>query len=136
VEVVNLSKLQRVPAAAIFVMALAAVAGCAGIEARPPEQAVQARAQGRWDSLVKGDLTAAYGYLSPGSRSVVTPQGYEATIRRGFWKSAKVDKVECGAPDNCEAYATIEYEYQGQRIKSPLRETWIKEGANWWYIQK
>jgi hypothetical protein len=136
VEVVNLLKRQRVSAATVLAVTLAMLAGCAGIGTRPPEQAVQERAQARWDLLVKGDIAAAYGYMSPGSRSVITPQGYESSIRRGFWKSAKVDKVECATPESCEAHATIEYEYRGQRIKSPLRETWIQEGRNWWFVQK
>jgi hypothetical protein len=135
-EVDGSLKRGRISAAVIVAVAAAALSGCAGLAKRSPEQAVQERAQARWDALVKGDVSAAYGFLSPGSRAVITPQGYEGTIRRGFWKSAKVDKVECGTPQSCEASATIEYDYQGQRIKSPLRETWIQEGADWWYVQK
>jgi len=122
----------------ILVVSLCAsvVAGCAILDSRSPEQVVQERAQQRWDELVKGDLRKAYGYLSPGSRSVMSPEAYEGSIKRGFWKSAKVDKVECATPQSCDAAVTIEYEFQGRRTKTPLRETWIKEGSEWWYLQK
>lgn len=112
------------------------VAGCAVIAPKPPEQAVKERAQARWDALVRGDTKAAYQYMSPGSRSIITPEAFDASIRKGFWKSAVVDKVECGSPQSCDALATIEYEFQGMRTKTPLRETWIREGSEWWYLRK
>jgi hypothetical protein len=97
---------------------------------------VKERAQARWDAIVKGDFNAAYGYLSPGSRSVVSAQDYATSLRRGFWKSATVEKVECGSAQSCESSATIEYEIMGRRTKTPLREYWIRDGSEWWYLQK
>ncbi|MEO7741781.1 MAG: hypothetical protein ABIR98_02445 [Usitatibacter sp.] len=113
-----------------------ATASCVGLQPRTPEEAVKARAQARWDALLKGDIKAAYGFLSPGSRVVMTQEAYGASLRSGFWKSAAVEKAACDAPDACEAQLTIEYEFQGKRTKTPLRETWIREGTNWWYVQK
>lgn len=104
--------------------------------AKTPEQLVRERSQARWDALVKGDMKAAYEHFSPGSRAVVTPETFAASVRPGFWKSVQVDKVTCDGPQTCEAQATIEYEYQGRRLKTPLRETWIREGSDWWYVQK
>ena len=127
------------PGAARIIWALVlgvAMAGCAAVQPRTPEEAVKARAQARWDALLKGDLKAAYGFLSPGSRAVTTQEAYGASVRSGFWKSAVVEKAACDAPDACESLATIEYEYQGKRVKTPLRETWIREGTDWWYVQK
>lgn len=115
---------------------VALVAGCAAFKPRPAEEVVKERAQARWDALLKGDVKAAYAFMSPGSKSIITPEGYEASIRKGFWKSAVVEKVECSSPQSCDALATIEYEYMGKRTKTPLRETWIKEGSDWWYLRK
>ena len=61
------------------------LSSCAAIAPRSPESAVKERAQARWDALVKGDFNAAYGYLSPGSRSVVSASDYATSLRRGFW---------------------------------------------------
>jgi hypothetical protein len=128
--------LVRIQSAAVLMVALVGVTACAVFDQRPPEEKVVARAQERWNALVKGDLKAAYGYLSPGSRAVMDLESYEASIRRGFWKSAKVDKADCAAQQSCEVYVTIEYEFRGGRTKTPLRETWIQEGSNWWLVQK
>ena len=110
--------------------------GCAATAPRSAEVIVKERAQARWDALVKSDINTAYGYLSPGSRAVASVFDYAASIRRGFWKSAVVEKVECGSAQSCEVSATIEYEFMGSRTKTPLRETWIRDGSDWWYLQK
>lgn len=113
-----------------------AMAGCVALAPRTTEEAVKERAQARWDALVKGDAMAAYAFLSPGSRAVLTSESYATSIRVGFWKSALVDKVVCETQQACEAHVTIEYEFRAQRIKTPLRETWIREGTDWWYLLK
>lgn len=109
---------------------------CAGVAPRSDDAVVKQRAQARWDALVKGDFNAAYGYFSPGSRSVMSATDYASSLRRGFWKSAVVDKVECGSAQSCDVSATIEYEYMGLRTKTPLRESWIRDGSEWWYLQR
>jgi hypothetical protein len=103
---------------------------------KTPEATIKERAQARWDALVQGDFNKAYGYLSPGSRSVMSASEYAGTLRRGFWKSATVEKVECGSAQSCDVAATIEYEFMGRQTKTPLRETWIRDGSEWWYLQK
>jgi hypothetical protein len=110
--------------------------GCGALDLRDDGAAVKERAQARWDALVKGDTRTAYQYLSPGSRAVTTPEAYETSIRKGFWRSAKVDSVTCASKDSCTAQVTIEYEFQGRRTTTPLRETWIREGSEWWYLQR
>jgi hypothetical protein len=135
-EVVGNVGLGRISAAVAAMVVMAGLSACAALDNRPPEERVKVRAQERWDALVRSDIKVAYGYLSPGSRAVVSPEGYEAGLRKGFWKSATVDKVECTGAQSCDALATIEYEFQGRRVKTPLRETWIQEGSNWWYVQK
>ena len=120
---------------AIGVLAVV-LSACATVSPRTPEAIVKDRAQARWDALVKGDFNAAYGYLSPGSRSVTSATDYAASLRSGFWKSAVVEKVECRSAQSCDVGATIEYELMGMRTKTPLRETWIRDGSEWWYLQK
>ena len=109
--------------------------GCASAPSSP-EAALKQRAQARWDALLKGDFNSAYGYMSPGIRSIITASVYAASLRAGFWKSAVVEKVEGGSAPSCDVSATIEYEFMGRRTKSPLRETWIRDGSEWWYLQK
>jgi hypothetical protein len=120
-----------------FLAAIAiTLAGCATIPAQPREAVVRERAQARWDALVGGNFEAAYGYLSPGSRAVQSQASFVASLGRGFWKSAKVDKVVCESEQACDVELTIEYELRGHRTKTPLRETWVREGSEWWYVKK
>jgi ketosteroid isomerase-like protein len=112
-----------------------AVSGCAALAPKAPEEAVKERAQARWDALVKGDFVAAYAYLSPGSRAVQQEADYVNSLRRNFWKAARVEKATC-TEQRCEVDASIEYEFAGRHTTTPLRETWIREGSEWWYVAR
>jgi hypothetical protein len=120
----------------IAALAIVAMTGCAAVGPKTPQEVVGERAQQRWDALVKGDFHAAYAFMSPGSRQVMSEQEYVASLRSDFWKSAKVERVECATPDACDVVLTIEYEFKGRRIKTPFRESWIREGSDWWYVKK
>jgi len=109
---------------------------CAAFDRRPPEEIVKERSQARWEALVKSDVPAAYGFFSQASKSFITLEGYQSSIKPGFWKAAAVDKVTCPTSDSCDVIVTIEYELRGTRAKTPLKETWIREGSNWWYVHK
>lgn len=122
--------------AAVIAASLAVASGCALLDNRPPEEIVKARAQERWDALLSGNVEAAYGFLSPGSRAVMSLDAYRSGVRQGFWKAAKIEKVQCGGADSCEAQAAIEYQVRGSRVKTPLAETWIRQQGNWWYVLK
>jgi hypothetical protein len=131
----NIAKMASILSAAILV----SVAGCAAVESvesRPDAEVVKERAQARWDALVSGDLAKAYGYLSPVTRSTVKLEDYAGGIRKGFWKTAKVEKAECPSATLCEATVSIEYGFQGRITKTPFRESWLKDGSTWWYVQK
>jgi hypothetical protein len=119
----------------VVVVAAGFLAGCAALTPRSPEEAVKERAEARWDALVKGDLKSAYDYYSPGTRQVLSLQSYEGSIRRGFWKTAHVEKVQCESNERCVVTVSIEYEFQGRRTPSGLQEAWIKEGGNWWAVR-
>ena len=111
------------------------VSGCALVAPKAPEEAVKERAQARWNALLSGDYKAAYAYLSPGSRAVQPETEYAKSLRRDFWKAAQVEKATC-TEQRCRLEASIEYELMGRRTKTPLRETWIREGSEWWYVAR
>lgn len=114
-------------------------AGCASAPAdvtKDREAIVKERSQARWDALVADKLDVAYGYYSPASRSVMSLQDFIRSIKSGFWKAARVDEVECQGEDSCEVGVTIEYQIQGARAKTPLRESWIRADGQWWYVKK
>ena len=109
------------------------VSGCAGFASKPPEESVKERAQARANAVVQGDYKTAYGYFSPTARKLMSYEAYVQRIVPGFWKSATLDKVECKHEDQCDASFYIEYEHSGMRVRTPYRESWIREGNEWWY---
>jgi hypothetical protein len=126
----------------VAVGVVAALAGCAAQTApvteaaRSREAVVMERSQARWDALLKERLAEAYQFYTPTSRTVMSYEDFVRSIKLGFWKSAKVEKVECEAEDACDAVVAIEYIYKGALIKSPIRETWIRTEGQWWYVLK
>ena len=123
--------------ASVFLGGLAlGLAGCASVDSRPDPEVLKERAQARWDALVSGDVRKAYGFLSPTTRAAMTPEAYADGIRKGFWKSVTVDKVQCESATVCDALLTVEYAHLGRTTKTPMMETWIKDGSTWWFVQK
>jgi hypothetical protein len=117
-----------------------ALAGCAGMAAKPetalPQEAVAKRAQARWDALIKSDLDAAYGYLSPGTRSVMSLDLYKAKIRPGMWKKASVESVTCER-DRCDIRVMVEYDFRELKsIVRPLEEVWMEADGEWWHVPR
>ena len=121
---------------AVLASLVVGIAACAALDRRAPQEIVKERAQARWDALVKNDLKAAYGYMSPGSRTVIPYEGWVGAIKPGFWKSAVVERVICEAPDGCDAVVKIGYVFMNRSTETLLKETWVREGSNWWYVQK
>ncbi len=111
-------------------------AACAMMDSRPASEVVKERAQARANAVVGIDLKAAYGYFTPTTRKELTYESFAASTVPGFWKSATVDKVECKREDLCYASLSVEYVHRGMRIRTPVRESWIREGNEWWYAIK
>lgn len=128
--------LRQVIARGFAGLVMVITAACAMVTAQAPEAVVKERAQTRWNALVQGDVKTAYDLFSPGTRATLSLADFASGIKIGFWKAVTVDKVECKAPDRCEVFTTIEYDHGGMRIKTPNRETWIREGSSWWQVRR
>ncbi|MBU6485286.1 MAG: hypothetical protein KGJ25_12210 [Betaproteobacteria bacterium] len=121
-----------------------ALAGCAmgmapgGLSKdSPPEvkqQAVEARAVARWEALIKGDIPAAYAYLSPATRATTPLDVYKAKHKMGMYRQVKVDSVDCeGAV--CTVKLTLRYDYKRFKgIETPLSEHWVIEDGQAWFV--
>lgn len=117
------------------VIAGAVLAGCVAANlGRTDKEIIAQRAQERWDRLVKNDFTGAHGYISPPGRQLVTADAYAAGLRRNFWTGAKVASVDCTSPEACDVDVMIEYQHAGLKMKTPLREKWVRQGSNWWFV--
>lgn len=114
--------------------------GCATLTPdSPPEQkqkVVAEKAQARWDALLKGDVDAAYQYLSVGSKAATPLPMYKAKIKPGMWRVAKVDKIDC-EQELCKVIVLVTYDYkQMQGIQTPIPETWIVENGSVGYVYR
>jgi hypothetical protein len=128
--------------AAVAAMALGGCAGMAGFwiskdsDPTAKQKVVAERAEARWQSLIKGDLDAAYAYLSEGSKATTPRDVYKAKIRPGMWRQAKVEKVECEA-EVCKVELRITLDHKLMKgIQTPLNENWIIEKGSAWYVYR
>lgn len=118
----------------VAVLVLGLASGCVsapGLKGTAEER-VRARAQERWDALIAGDVEKAYSYFSPGARQARSLASYRAMIRVGFWKSAKVESVECPSPGVCRVAVQVEYTFRGADLFSPVKEEWVLSDQQWW----
>jgi hypothetical protein len=131
-----------VAAAAVATLALSGCAGMAGFginkdsDPTAKQKVVAERAEARWQSLIKGDLDAAYAYLSEGSKATTPLDVYKAKIRPGMWRQAKVEKVECEA-EVCKVQMQITFDHKLMKgVQTPLNESWIIEKGSAWYVYR
>jgi hypothetical protein len=123
------------------------LSGCAGLNADSSPEAKQKivaeRAEARWQLLIKGDLDAAYAYLSAASKTATPLQAYKARVRPGLWREATVEKVECKEQEvTCSVLMTITYDAPvpgGRMVKgvqTPVTESWIIESGSAGFVYR
>ena len=122
------------------VLAGLALVGCASLSADSAQEAKQKvvgeRAEARWQALMKGDLDAAYAFLSPASKKATPLMEYARTIKPGMWRQVKVDKVDCEA-EICKAQLSVTYDSRMMKgITTPVWETWVIEQGSAWYVYR
>jgi hypothetical protein len=99
-------------------------------------KAVETRVQERWDALIKGDLQASYGYLSPASRQTLTFDQYQKVTRKEGFREAKIESIDCDA-DACRVKLWITYDHRLMKsISTPLEETWVFDKGQAWYVYR
>jgi hypothetical protein len=55
-------------------------------------------------------------------------------IRLGFWKQAKVERVECPSAETCKVVVVVEYMFRGSLVPSPIKEEWVWRDRQWWAV--
>ena len=127
-------------------VALTVAAGCAttggGLtKDTPPEvkaAAVKERSNARWAALIKGDKDAAYAYLSPGTRELISLEQYRGRVQTGGFRSVQIDKVDCET-ETCMVGLLLTYDYlpkgvtQAKGITTYVQETWVLEKGQAWF---
>jgi len=108
----------------------------------PPEvkaAAVKERSNARWAALIKGDKDAAYAYLSPGTREMITLDQYRGRVQTGGFRSVKIEKVDCET-ETCSVGLMLTYDYlppkgntRATGITTYVQETWVLEKGQAWF---
>ena len=113
------------------------LAGCAaGLTRDSPDETkremARARAQARWDLVIKGDLAGAYEYLSRSSKQMASRQQYVERLSKTEWRTASVETVECQG-EACKVSVRFTYDHPMMKgVSNTARETWvIAEGQIW-----
>lgn len=127
---------------------LSVLPGCATLEPEESEKwresqrpVLKARAEARWDALIKGDIEKAYAYTTPEYRAVVNLQQYKGKYGRVVdWRGARA--VDISYDDPTVATVSVEVTYRiglpgmrGEVIETQkaISEKWIYMNREWWY---
>ena len=97
------------------------------------ERQVSARAQLRWNALLKRDTDGAYQFISPGGRSLLSMEQYRPRVNTGFWRGAKVKEASCAA-ETCDVTVLVDMTVEGVKFTNPVKETWILDAGKWWFV--
>lgn len=123
--------------------ATALLTACASLQPATPEQAVQQRAQARWQALLAGDIAKSYTYMAPSYRAVVDFERYSGRIGGAAkWLDAEVVRVHCESEEKCTARLKITAQplmpatTKRSPISTGVDETWLLEDGQWWLYQK
>ena len=104
--------------------------------------AVEARAQSRWDAILSNDLDTAYQFYSPGYRTATSRVDFEIAmrLRRIQWTAADVLESSCEA-DLCKITTLVSYEITKPlpgvpvwKSKQKVTERWVRTEGQWWYV--
>jgi len=121
-------------------LAVTVLAGCAGPggvtkESTPEEKraAVTERVNARWAALIKGDMDAAYTFLSPATRQLVSLATYKAQARGSGFRKIEITSVTCET-EACDVKVMLTYDHRMMAgLVTPLEETWVLENGQYWY---
>ena len=105
----------------------------AGNEADTVSQLVVARSQARWDALRKRDMDAAYQFISPAGRSLMSAEAYRPRVNSQFWRGATAKEAICAA-ETCEVTVMVDMLLEGVKFTTPVKETWILDAGKWWFV--
>jgi len=96
--------------------------------------AVTERVNARWAALIKGDVDAAYTFLSPASREIMSLAAYKAQARGTGFREVRIQKVSCEA-EVCKVGIMLTYDHRLMKgLMTPIEETWVIDQGQVWYV--
>lgn len=131
----------RVISATLPLCAAIALSACASLGGNVSEMQVRQRASERWQALVAGEFTRAYGFSTPSYRAVISADEFRnrngGAVKR---EGSEVVAVKC--PETTRCIATVRIDFRplfggrfGDKINTHIDETWLLEDGQWWVFQ-
>ena len=106
-----------------------------------PQEAVSQRAAERWQLIVDQDFKAAYEYLTPASRSVMSFESFAARMVQAQirWLGAEDVKVTCEDEATCTAEVLLNIKVHAPGVgqidtQTVQYEDWLLNGGQWYYL--
>ncbi len=125
------------------VLGLSACATGPGTGGSMPD-AVDARAQARWDALLADDYATAWEYLPPEMREIQSQEDYSVAManRSVIWTRAEVQGTECDPNGEvCTVIVAIFYRVsrglvgvESMDSVRTIHERWIRLDDAWYFI--
>lgn len=124
------------------------VSACAGLKPEDSDAwkdaqrpVLKARAEARWKALMQDDVKAAYQFLSPARRAVVSLQQFRGSIGQAVeWRVARATDIQYDGPTVASISMEVTYRFVmprsgGKEIESKrvLIEKWLYSDGEWWY---
>lgn len=112
----------------------------AGSETGDAADKVRERASGYWQAMVEGDYAAAYGFLSAGSKTLVSERAFARRFEgQTQWKSWKISGISC-EDEVCAVDLEAAYRFSGRPPFPPFdgkkqsQDKWILSDGDWWLV--
>ena len=106
----------------------------ASSSAESKRAAVLARADARGAALVKGDLDAAYAFLSEGSKAVITIDNFKRRMSLVPFTAYRIDEAACEA-ETCKVKSKLTYNHRIMKgVTTPITETWVLERGTLYFV--
>jgi hypothetical protein len=126
---------------AALVVVAGALGGCATMFGVSPQSSNEAkrelvvqRADARGSALVRGDLDAAYEFLSEGSKAVISKDNFKRRMSIVPFTAYRIDKASCEG-ETCKVESRLTFDHRVMRgVSAPATETWVIERGNLFYV--
>lgn len=119
-------------------LALSACASMGGLTADTSSETKRAvlleRADARGSALVKGDLDAAYEFLSEGSKAVISKDNFKRRMSMVPFTAYRIDSASCEGA-TCKVLSKLTYDHRTMKgVTTPMTEVWVIEHGKLFFV--
>ncbi|HRQ56930.1 MAG TPA: hypothetical protein PLN31_05895 [Azoarcus taiwanensis] len=122
----------------------AAMLGACSTVPPSPESALRSRASAYYDSLIKQEYRAVYGFFTPGYRAARSfEEHFMIAPPQGRYLEASVEDVRCVTDHACDVVINSRFEFAksvqpvgGMIVPMDVTDRWVFVDGNWYLAPK